>query len=765
MHVPVLISDLAYMLLVASVTTLLFKKLHQPLVLGYIIAGFLVGPYCNLFPNVTDMVSIQTWSEIGIIILMFYLGLEFNLHKLASVGGTAIITAITVVSSMLMIGFGCGRLLGWDTMNSIFLGGMVSMSSTMIIMKAFEDLMLKGKKFTELVLGTLIIEDIAAILMMVILSTIAVSQEISGTDLALTLSKMLLYLAAWMMLGIYLLPTIIRRIGKLMNEETLLIVSLGICLGMVLLATHLGFSSALGAFLAGSLLAGTTMAEEIEHISKPIKDLFGAVFFISVGMLVNPSLIVEYSGPILLITLATIIGQPFFSTIGVLISGQSLKTAVLSGSSLAQIGEFSFIIAALGVSLGVLYDYVYPIIVSVSVITTFLSPFMIRSSEGTYSFINRILPQRLANYLNRHTSETQFETEKDSEWIAFIRRYFFRLTISGVCMLIIILAMTSFFWPFLGNYLQPSLAAVVSSVITLTLMAPFISQSLVPKAEYFTSLWFKNTSNHLPLIALIILRLSVLVVLVMLPLRIMFSFSTLYILLAAVVVVFFILRSDWLITPYLKIEAQFLANLNERKLAERKDTNVGHCWLDEQIYVGKIVFTEKCPVVNKNLATLMTDMLGRRRSGLKIIKIIRHSKHINIPNKEDLILLGDTVFIAGSITELETFARFCQTKPKREENGTFATLRDFIKHQQEEYAETDQLLCYAITVNSDSQLAGLSIKNSYIKKEYDGFLLGLERNLLPIISPDIHMRLQENDLLWILSTQKMASRLARFEML
>ena len=762
MHVPALISDLALMLLVAGVTTLLFKKLRQPVVLGYILAGFFVGPYFNPFPNVVDMVSINTWSEIGIIILMFSLGLEFNLHKLASVGGTAIITAISEVGGMLFVGFFCGKLMGWSTMDSVFLGGMLSMSSTTIIIKAFDDLNLKGKKFTELVFGILIIEDIAGIFMMVILSTVAANQEISGGELVGSLLKMLLYLALWLILGTYLLPTVLKRTKKLMNEETLLIASLGICLGMVLLANALGFSSALGAFLAGSLLAGTIHAEEIERISKPIKDLFGAIFFISVGMMVNPDLIVQYIGPIALIIVATIVGKAFFSSLGVLLSGQPLKTAVSSGFSLAQIGEFSFIIASMGISLGVISDYIYPIVVSVSVITTFTTPYVIRASDGAFAFINKSLPSKLVNYLNRHTSEDKAETEKSSSWSFFIKKYFFHLTFYVIVMLGIILGGISFLWPLVARHLAATPAAVLSLFVIFLFMAPFLRQCLFQKNAYFSQLWFESNSNRLPLIVLSGFRFAVMIFLIMLPIWMMFSFPFQYILLVALVLLFAVNRSDWLITPYLKIEVRFLTNFNERKLKQRKKAGTDHSWLDQQIYVVKIDFNHESTVLNQPLS----EIFGPEHSGVRVIKIIRNGRHINIPKGTDKILPGDTVFIAGKLIELNHLDMILKIDlAAQEESWEPRTLHDFI-NQQEQYAEADQLLCYAITVEKGSSLAGTRIKkNSTIHNEWGSLLLGLERDLYPIISPNINMRIQENDLLWILGSQKTAGKLAKADLL
>ncbi|SCM78561.1 putative Na+/H+ anitporter [uncultured Sporomusa sp.] len=760
MHIPELISDLALMLLVAGIMTLIFKRFRQPLVLGYIITGFMVGPYFTLVPAVTDTVSISTWSEIGIIILMFSLGLEFNLHKLASVGGTAIITAITEVVSMLAVGFVCGQLMGWSVMNSVFLGGMLSMSSTTIIIKAFEDLGLKGKKFTELVFGTLIVEDIAGIFMMVMLSTIAVSQGISGGELAVHLLKMIFYLALWLILGIYLLPTILKDVQNLMNDETLLIVSLGICFGMVFLAHHLGFSSALGSFLAGSLLAGTIHAEKIEHINKPIRDLFGAVFFISVGMMVDPALIVKYAGPIVLITIATIFGKAALSSLGVLLSGQPLKTAILCGFSLAQIGEFSFIIASLGISLGVISDYIYSIVVAVSVITTFTTPFVIKAAEGSYYYLDKYLPNKVSKYLNRHTSENQSETEKDGDWVAFFKKYFSRLILYSVIMLGIILAGTSLLEPFLAAHMPPKLADILATLVTLILMAPFLKQCLFRKNEYFIPLWFKSATNHLPLIMLLLLRKGTLLFLVMLPISIMLELSTPYIVAIAVGLVFLIARSDWLINPYLKIEARFLANFNERKLEARKGKDIGHSWLDERIFVSKFRCSDQVAVLDQTLANLP----GTEHSKLKVIKIIRGGKHINIPEGSEHIRANDIVFVAGSDRMLDSFAILTQVELDKKADGMYATLREFIKNQ-EAYAEDDQLFCYAVTVEKESDLSGVAIKDSKIKSEWGGFLLGLERNLYPILAPDINMRIQENDLVWILGTQEMAGKLAKEDLL
>ena len=366
--------------------TLIFKKLKQPLVLGYIVAGFICTPHFKFTPSVVDSASIHIWSEIGVIFLLFALGLEFSFKKLMKVGGSAVISACTIIFCMILVGVFVGWTFGWNRMDCIYLGGMLAMSSTTIIYKAFDDMGLRQQRFAGLVLSILILEDILAIVLMVMLSTMAVSHNFEGTEMLGSIAKLLFFLILWFVVGIYLIPVLLKKCRKLMSEETLLIVSLGLCFGMVVLAAHTGFSAAFGAFIMGSILAETVEAESIERLVKPVKDLFGAIFFVSVGMMVDPLMIVEYAGPIVVITLAVIVGQSLFGTLGVLLAGQPLKTAMQCGFSLTQIGEFAFIIASLGVSLHVTSHFLYPIVVAVSVITTFLTPYMIRFVRAGFQF-------------------------------------------------------------------------------------------------------------------------------------------------------------------------------------------------------------------------------------------------------------------------------------------------------------------------------------------------------------------------------------------
>ena len=418
-HLAPIISDLALILICAGIMTLVFKKLKQPLVLGYIVAGFLASPHFTFTPSVTDAESIKTWSDIGVIFLLFALGLDFSFKKLMKVGGSAVISACTIILCMIAVGIFVGWTFGWKQMDCIYLGGMLAMSSTTIIYKAFDDLGIRQQKFTGLVLSILIIEDILAIVLMVMLSTMAVSKNFEGMEMVGSILKLVFFLILWFVVGMYLIPTFLKRSRKLMSDETLLIFSLGMCFGMVVLAAKVGFSPAFGAFIMGSILAETLDSERIEKLVAPVKDLFGAIFFVSVGMMVDPNLIVEYIWPIVAIIVAILLGQTIFGTGGVLLSGQSLKTSMQCGFSLTQIGEFAFIIASLGVSLNVTSDFLYPIVVAVSVITTFLTPYMIRLSVPAYNFVDKRMPQKWRNLIERYSGSTQ-PVNYQSNWKSLI---------------------------------------------------------------------------------------------------------------------------------------------------------------------------------------------------------------------------------------------------------------------------------------------------------------------------------------------------------
>ena len=742
---PKLISDLALMLLTAGVVAVLFKRFKQPLVLGYILAGFLVGPYMPYFFTVADAASIETWSEIGIIVLMFGLGLEFNLHKLASVGGTAIVTALTEVFGMLVIGYLVGQALGWAMMDSIFLGGMLSMSSTTIIIKAFDELGVRKESFAQLVFGTLVIEDIAGIFMMIILSTVSVSKSISGAALALQLGELVLYLALWLILGIYILPTLLRKASAFMNDETLLLVSLGVCFGMVLLAERLGFSSALGAFLAGSLLAGTVHAERVEHLTGGIKDLFGSVFFLSVGMLIDPTMLVRYALPILIITLVTIVGKLLISSLGVLFSGQSLKTAVHCGSSLAQIGEFAFIIASLGMSLGVIADYVYPIIVAVSVVTTLTTPFFIRHADRTYALLRRLLPKKLADKLERYTEEDTLRKEQDSDWAAYLRRYVKVTALYGVLMAGVSLLGQFVLYPALGRFpLSPRIVRLICAAFCMAGVALFVRPMLDLHSAPYTTLWVKNRYNRLPLITLTALRFMLIVLLAFFPLQTLLGIGGGWLLPVVALAILLIYRSGWMSSAYVSAEAHFIANFNERSLQRASGDSTE--WLDEKLFVLEL--------------PCRADMEGRTlrqlnwgyRFGVNVIQVVRGRRRLNMPSGNLELRGGDLIFLLGRAEEL----RSMRLSLGDDGSAPLPTLRAFIDAQTD---EASGVYAYAIPVGSDSALAGRTIRDSGLRERYDCMILGVQRARLPILQPDLNMTIQNDDLVWVLGSRRMAEKL------
>ncbi len=744
MHLPELISDLAIMLLTAGVVTVIFKKIKQPLVLGYIVAGFLIGPYMPLFFTVADSASISTWSEIGVIVLMFGLGLEFNLHKLAQVGGTAIITALTEVGGMLLIGFGVGQLLGWGIMDSVFLGGMLSMSSTTIIIKAFDELGVRNQGFAQLVFGTLVIEDIAGIFMMIILSTLSVSQSISGGALAMKLALLVLYLALWLILGIYLLPTLMNKATPLMNDETLLVISLGICFGMVLLANALGFSSALGAFMAGSLLAGTVHAERVEHLTSGVKDLFGSVFFLSVGMMLDPAMIVKYIVPILIITLVTLVGKLIFSSLGVLLSGQTLKNAVHCGCSLAQIGEFAFIIASLGLSLGVIADYIYPIIVSVSIITTLTTPSFIKGSDKLYEWLEKVLPSKLTEKLARYTDEEQSSKEKNGDWSAYLGRYVKVTAFYGVVMLGIALIGSLVQLPLLGKLgLEPWLAKLICLAVVYLGMSIFIRPMLDMKSPQFTTLWVKNRNFRLPLMALTAIRVLIIVIIAFIPANTVSGVAGLWLLPLILAAVLLIYRSGWFASAYLSVEARFLANFNERQL-QRLDSDDAVEWLDQRLHVLSFQYEQQ--------GGTLKELGWGKRFGVNVIKIVRGKRHINIPSGDAALHSGDTVYILGEPAELRNLCLDLGIA----EPAELPTLREFIAAED---SDPDALYSYAISVDKGSELAGKTVRGSGIRDNYDCMVLGLQRSRLPIAQPDVNMQIQNGDLVWVLGAKVMAGKL------
>ena len=543
-HIPSLISDLAVILILAGIVTILFKWLKQPVVLGYIVAGILAGPSIEIMPTVTNMESIRIWADIGVIFLLFALGLEFSIKKLLKVGGTAIIGAITILTGMMTLGYLIGTMLGWSQMSSIFLGGMLSMSSTTIIFKAFDDMGLRNQRFAGVVFGILVVEDLFAVLLMVLLSTLAVSKEVEGLELLNSVIKLGVFLLFCFVVGIFAIPSLLEKTRKYLNDETMLILSIGLCLGMVLIATKAGFSSALGAFLMGSILAETVEAEHIEEVIKPVKNLFGSIFFVSVGMLIDPALLWEYKWPILIITVVVVIGQICFGTFGVLLSGQPLKIAIQSGFSLAQIGEFAFIIASLGQTLKVTDDFLYPIVVAVSVITTFFTPYMIRMAEPGVRFAERVIPEQAKRFLDRYTSGSNTIRQK-STWNKLLKALLRIVGVYTSLSLVLIFTWMQFVAPIITKEIEGWKGNVIALAGIILIIAPLLRAIMMKKnrSVEFQHLWQDSKYNRGPLISLIILRILLCVGLIMIPLSKYVNLTVGFLWGIAVMMIFFIIFS------------------------------------------------------------------------------------------------------------------------------------------------------------------------------------------------------------------------------
>ncbi|GHT33543.1 sodium:proton antiporter [Bacteroidia bacterium] len=654
------ISDLALILITASVATLLFKWLKQPVVLGYIVAGFIAGPYFSWLPTVSEMENVEVWAEIGVIFLLFALGLEFSFKKLIAVGGTATVATMINMGSMIIIGYAVGQLLHWDTMDSIFLGGMLSMSSTTIIIKAFNDMGLQKQKFAGIVFGMLIVEDLAAILMMVMLSTVAVSNTIQGMELLKSLLKLVFFIMVWFIFGIYLIPTFLKKVKAYLNDETLIIVSIGLCLGMVLLASKVGFSAALGAFIMGSILAETVRARQIEHLVEPIKNLFGAVFFVSVGMLINPVVIKEYIGLILILTSVVLVGRVIFASLGVLASGEGLKVALQSGFSLAQIGEFSFIIASLGMSLGVISDTLYPIIVTVSIITTFTTPYFIKMAIPVSGVLEKIIPPKWTLIIDGYAAANPYKTvNKQGDWSKLLKTVIINVTVNVIICLAIFLLWDTFALPFITKHIPGIWGELLAALLALIFMGPFLSTIVRRKnhSNVYDKLWKDNHFNKGALISLGVIRLAISCFLILMVLITLFPSYTLLMVLISMALIGVIIFMEGFKQQSKRLEARFMENLNQKQLHDEKKVPIlpetARRLLTHNIHIEEIDVSPQSVRIGKTLREL--DFRGRL--GLNIVSIIRGNRKINIPEADERIYPYDKLIVAGSDEDIQNLMK------------------------------------------------------------------------------------------------------------
>lgn len=744
-EVAPLISDLAFILVIAGIVTVVFKWLKQPVILGYIVAGIIAGPSITFLPTVTDSANIQTWADIGVIFLLFAMGLDFSFKKLMNVGMTAVIAAITVVCGMMFIGYTAGNAMGFSHMSSIFLGGMLSMSSTAIVFKAFSDMGLMQQKFTGIVLGILVVEDLVAVVMMVILSTLAVSKHFEGAEMLDSIMKLAAFLIVWSVLGIYLIPTFIRRIRSFVSDETLLILSLGLCLGMVMIAVKAGFSSALGAFVMGSLLAETVESGRIIKIVQPVKDLFGAIFFISVGMMVDPAVIWHYALPILGLTLLVLVGQSFFGSFGVLLSGQPLKIAIKSGFSLTQVGEFAFIIASLGVSLNVTDQYLYPVIVAVSVITTFLTPYMIRLSDPVCSFIESRLPQSAKGLIDRYTSGTVM-TRHESAWHKLLKSMILSV---ALCLVLCSFFITIFFTyvePYISGHLPGIWGDILSFAVIAVALSPLLLAIIKSKnnSHEFHELWGDNLFNRGALVSAMVVRVIICVIIVMGLIVRIFSVALgvgVVISLAVIVLIYF---SKWIRHRSMTMQQQFIANFegSDDVTADTGMSGVKQTFRDngpfKDLHQAEFTISPSFRLVGRTIA----ENEIRSIYHINILAITRGGQCIMTPQGSERLYPYDRLTVIGTDDDLTSFRNF---------------LQDNTGKQQDDMPRTPVMKLEAVTLDAGTPLIGQTIRQADLQ---GCIVVGIERAGSNIVNPAPATTFADGDIVWLVGKKDAVRRIA-----
>ena len=750
-ELPELVQDLALILVVAGFVTLLFKKLKQPLVLGYIVAGFLVSPHMSYTMSVVDKDDIQTWADIGVIFLLFSLGLDFSIKKILKMGASPIIAACTIIFSMMLLGVIVGHSFGWKEMDCIFLGGMVAMSSTTIIYKAFSDMGLTQQGFASTVMSVLILEDILAIVMMVMLSTVASGNSPDGVQLLGSIMKIGFFLVLWFVVGLFAIPLFLRSVRKILNSETLLIVSLGFCCLMAVISTQVGFSAAFGAFVMGSILAETVEADKIIRLVDPVKNLFGAIFFVSVGMLVKPDVIVEYAIPILLLVITILVGQALFGTLGYLLGGQTLKNAMRCGFSMAQVGEFAFIIATLGKSLGVISEFLYPVVVAVSVITTFLTPYMIRAAEPCYNVLVKHLPKRWVRRLTHiQTNNAGESASTNNLWKVLMKKMIFNTLIYGILSAAVIAIMFSAALPICRNLSikwtgSHWIGNAVCGFLTILFIAPFL-RSIVMKqnhSEAFKALWTDRRINRLPLTATILARVLIALSFIFYICNYLTRFKNALMIAVAVGLLILMLLSRWLKKRSITLERLFIQNLQSRdieaqKQGKKKPLFANHL-IDRDIHIANLELPDDSLWAGKTLYSLKL----RNRFGVHISSILRGSKHINIPNGGTILFPGDKLQAIGNDEQLTKLSKAMKAELQ-------PTITDIEKHEMK---------LRSFTISKTSPFIGKTLKDSGIRDEYNCMVVGVDEGQknLTLITPS--RSLQAGDVLWVVGEEKDLERI------
>ena len=754
-ELPNLVEDLALILVVAGIVTLIFKRLKQPLVLGYIVAGFLVSPHMPYTASVADMSSIRLWADIGVMFLLFSLGLDFSFKKILKMGASPIISVVSIIFFMSILGMGVGQLFGWSRMDCIFLGGMLAMSSTTIIYKAFDDLGLRQQQFASLVMSVLILEDILAIVMMVMLSAIASGTGASGGQLLESILKIVFFLVLWLVVGIFAVPLFLRSVRKLINDEVLLIVALGLCCAMAVFSTKVGFSSAFGAFIMGSILAETVEAEHIERLVEPVKNLFGAIFFVSVGMLVDPQILMDYALPIALLVLTIIVGQAVLGSFSFILGGESLKSAMRCGFSMAQIGEFSFIIASLGLSLGVIGDFLYPVVVAVSVITTFLTPYMIRLATPVYNFVEPRLSTKVVRALN-HLSTSHPETTEHSKWRRLLVQMGWNTLIYSILTMAVIAVMFMFVHPFIVQLVDThltslsshlsfitrhlSLGSIITLLLTLIFIAPFLRAMVMKKnrSEEFRALWAESNHNRLPLLFTIIARFVLAVAFVFAVLNQVADFRPSIIIMFGVAVIVTIILSRKIKRRSILLERLFINNLRSRDInaqehGERRPLYENRL-LDRDVHIA--VF--QVPSLSLWTGHTLKQLNLGRKYGVHVSSILREGRRLNIPDGDSIIFPLDKLEVIGSDSQLEQLHKSMKTEIMADEYAT----------------ESQAMKLRQLIIAADSPFVGKTLKESGIRSRYSCMVVGLEEGKETLSSVSPEYRFQEGDIIWLVGEQQ-----------
>lgn len=734
---PPLFLDLAMILITAGIITIVFKWLKQPLVLGYIVAGFFIGPYFHWLPHIVDEASVKVWSDIGIVFLMFAVGLDFSIKKLKKVGSTGIITVLTELCLMFLIGSSLGKILGWPLMDCVFLGCMLSMSSTAIIVKSFDDLKLTSQKFATTATGVLVVEDIVAVLLLVLLSTLSVSKHFNGSELGLCLLKLGFFILVWFLFGIYLIPTFLKWMRKFMSEETLCIVSVGLCFLMVVFASYVGFSAALGAFVMGAILAETIEADTIHRIITPIKNLFSAIFFVSVGMMVNPEVLVKYWIPILAIAATVILFKPMSATLGFLLSGRPVKSAVQSGFCFCQVGEFSFIMAGLGLSYGVINPDLYPIIISVSIVTTFVTPYMIKGSLPFYNKVYPKVPEKWRIALERYSAQSK-SSGNEITVKRFLHKQFSSILIYGVLLTAISLLSFMYLKPWLNELFvnsdgTPSIwGNIIGLSVTLLLMTPFLWAMVVRNVNRKRIKKLLNIYQHSQAVVfpVLILRYFIAIFFIGLVVGRYIHLAVGFVLVIATFFILLVLFSRHVMSFYQRIESHFISNLNQRqaqysfKIPQSMENN----FLMETVQV-----TSFSPFVGKTLASSGI----RQQYDLNIVSIERGYDLINMPGKDEIIMPNDRLTIIGGDEQISRFRTQIEVEPEM-------LIREHRDHEMQ---------IYRYEVKPNGPLCGSDLVRSEFKKRHNGMIIAIERDHKFLYNPDAHTVFKPEDVVWFVSPE------------